>query len=94
LDINRIVVCGRLVRDPELKNVGGYDLCSFTIASSKKTKDKNIANFFDITLWGKLAPFIAEFSRKGKQVIVDGRLDQQTWEGQDGSKKSKMVIIY
>ena len=93
MDVNRVVVCGRLTKDPELKSVSGYDLCTFTIAVGKKTKDKKLANFFDVNVWGKLAVIIKDFASKGKQVIVDGKLDQQTWDDKDGSKRSKIVII-
>ena len=93
MDINRLVVCGRLTRDPEIKNAGGYDLTTISIAVGEGFKDKKSTSFFDVQIWGKLAGIVSQYASKGKQVIVDGRIKQQTWEDKDGSKRSKIVII-
>lgn len=97
-DINRVVVIGRLVRDPDgiAYTSGGTARLNVSVAVNRSEKrggewaDK--ASFFDITIWGKTAENVAPYLRKGKQVAVDGHLDQQRWE-KDGQKFSRVCIV-
>lgn len=97
-DINKAILIGRLVRDPDgvAYTSGGTARLSVSIAVNRSEKrggewaDK--ASFFDITIWGKTAENVAPYLRKGKQVAVDGYLDQQRWE-KDGQKFSRVVIV-
>ena len=96
-DVNRVVLIGRLVRDPELKstNTGTY-FCKFTLASNrtisqKEGEKKDEVGFFDCIAWGKLAEVISKYTQKGKRVSVDGSLRFSSWE-HEGRKQSKVEI--
>lgn len=95
-DINHVVIVGRLTRDPELTYTqSGKAICRFSIAvnrsSGKDTDDS--ANFFNIVTWNKTAEICNEYLSKGRQVGIDGRLQQRRWEAQDGSKRSIVEIV-
>jgi len=97
-DINRVVLVGRLTRDPELRstNTGSY-FCRFTLASNRTIFQKDGANreeagFFDCVAWGKLAEVISKYTQKGRRVAVDGSLRFSSWDGNDGKKQSKVEI--
>ena len=99
-DINHIVVIGRLTRDISERDfgytTGGTARLNLSIAVNRSEKrggewaDK--VSFFDVTVWGKTAEKIRPYMHKGKQIAIDGYLDQQRWE-KDGQKFSKVVII-
>lgn len=96
-DINKVILVGRLVRDPELKMVGSNPVANFTLANNKsyKTKDgqtKEDAGYFECEAWGRLAEVLNQYAKKGKQVLIDGRLRQNSWEGPDGKRNSKIRI--
>ena len=99
-DINRVILIGRLVRDPELKstNNGSY-LCRFTLASNHTTynrqtqESKDNVGFFPCTVWGKQAEVINKYVSKGQRLCIEGRLDFSSWEGTDGKKKSAVGIV-
>ncbi|MES0491425.1 MAG: single-stranded DNA-binding protein [Leptospirales bacterium] len=97
-DLNRVLLVGRLTRDPELKstNSGAY-LCRFSLASNRTIYQKDAENreevgFFDCTAWGKLAEVISKYARKGVRVGIDGSLRWSSWEGNEGKKQSKVDI--
>lgn len=99
-DLNSVVEIGRLTRDISERDfgytTGGTARLNLSIAVNRSEKrngqwaDK--ASFFDVTVWGKTAENIKPYLRKGKQIAVDGYLDQQRWE-KDGQKYSKVCII-
>ena len=93
-DINVITASGRLTKDPELRfTQSGTPVCSFSIANNKKFKEKETVSFFNCVAWGKLGELINEYCQKGKDILIVGRLEQRTWESQDGSKKSTIEIV-
>ena len=99
-DLNHVIEIGRLVRDISRSDfgytTGGTARLNLSIAVNRSEKrngqwtDK--ASFFDVTVWGKTAENIKSYLYKGKQIAVDGYLDQQRWE-KDGKKFSKVVIV-
>ena len=98
-DINRVVLVGRLTRDPELRstNSGSY-LCRFTLASNrtifqKDGENKEEVGFFDCVAWGKLAEVISKYTQKGRRVAVDGALRFSTWENTEGKRQSKVEVF-
>ncbi|MDH4200102.1 MAG: single-stranded DNA-binding protein [Spirochaetia bacterium] len=98
-DINRVVLVGRLTRDPELKstNNGSY-LCRFTLASNrtifqKDGENKEEVGFFDCIAWGKLAEIISKYTQKGRRVGIDGALRFSSWENAEGKRQSKVEIF-
>ena len=90
---NNLTVDGNLVRDGEVKfSNSGKAVLSFSIAHNTKIGDKEEVHYFDITVFGKHAEYIADFAKKGSGVLVAGRLVQQRWE-KDGQKRSAIKII-
>ncbi|HWE81778.1 MAG TPA: single-stranded DNA-binding protein [Gaiellaceae bacterium] len=99
-NINRVVLVGNLTRDPELRHTGGGTaVCSMRIAVNTRRKDgatgewSDKPNYFDITVFGNQAESCNQYLAKGRPVGIDGRLDWQEWEAQDGTKRSKVEII-
>ena len=98
-DLNNVTLCGRLTRDPEVRHVGSSNtaLCNISIAldqgyknSSGEKVDKT--SFIDCKLWGASGEALARFLKKGEPVIVCGELEQETWEDNDGGRRSKVVV--
>lgn len=95
-DICRAFATGRLVRDAELKfTSGGIPCVRFSIAVNKRRKINgqytDVGQFFDCIYWGAVAEGIVKYLVKGKEVAVDGELNQNRWE-QDGETRSKIEI--
>ena len=99
-DLNHVIEIGRLTRDISERDfaytTGGTARLNLSIAVNRSVK-KNGAwtdsvSYFDVTIWGKTAENIKAYLHKGKQIAIDGYLDQQRWE-KDGVKYSKVVII-
>lgn len=89
-DANIITLSGRLTRDPEMRYTPqGKSVCSFSLACND-SKDK--VNFFDCQAWEKTAEIMTEYCKKGKKILIIGRLNQQRWDDQDGKKRSKNII--
>lgn len=92
---NTVTVVGNVTRDPELRfTPGGAAVANFGLAWNRKGQnDEEIVSFFDITCWRSLAENVAESITKGQRVIVYGRLDQRSWENQEGERRSKVEIV-
>jgi|JI91814CRNA_FD_contig_61_2400715_length_966_multi_1_in_0_out_0_2 single-strand DNA-binding protein len=98
-DLNMVVVAGRLTRDPELKYTGtGRAYCKVSVANTRryKTKDgeqREESVFLDGTLWDKFAEYVGDKFRKGRPVLIEGRLRQNEWEDREtGQKRSKIEL--
>lgn len=94
--LNRVVLVGRMVRDPELKRTNsGTSVTSFTIAVDNLTKAGNerSASFIPCTSWNKTAENVAKYCSKGTLVGVDGRLNQRSYEDKSGQKRSVVEVI-
>ena len=95
----RVTLVGNLTRDPELRQTpSGTSVCQFGVAVGRRYKDASgqwtdKASFFDVVVWGQQGENSAQYLTKGRQVAIDGRLEQRSWEAQDGSKRSKVEII-
>lgn len=95
---NRVVLVGNLTRDPELRSIqSGTSVADVGLAVNERRKDQSgnwveDVNFFDVTVWGRNAEVLHDYARKGSQILVEGRLKQDTWE-QEGQKRSKVKII-
>lgn len=96
--MNTVNIIGTLTRDCELKYTqGGSAIGSFGIALNEKWKDKSgqlqeKAMFFDVTAFGKRAEVISNHFKKGDKIGITGSLDYQSWDAQDGTKRSKVSI--
>ena len=91
MSINIVILTGRLAREPELKHgASGTAYCKFTLAVNRMKKD-DPADFIFCSAFGKTAELIAEYVKKGHQLGVQGRLQQDTYE-KDGQKVSKTGV--
>ena len=97
-DLNRVVLIGRLTRDPELRSTSnGSFLCRFSLASNRSYTDKDgqvkdDVGYFECVTWGKSAEIASKYLKKGKRVCVDGTLKWSQWDTTDGKKQSKIDI--
>ena len=97
VDLNHVVLIGRLTRDAELKSIAsGQSVCKFSIAVNRRRKNgdqwEDEANFFDIVVWGRQGESLHQYLVKGKMVAVDGELRQDRWQ-QEGQNRSKIEIV-
>jgi single-strand DNA-binding protein len=96
---NTVTIIGNVTRDPELRYLtSGTALASFGVAWNNRYKDRNgqqveDTSFFDVTCWRDLADNVSESISKGDRVIIYGKLEQRSWETQDGEKRSKVEIV-
>jgi len=97
---NIVTVTGNLTRDPELRfTPSGQATASFGVAvnrswQNRQTQEWNEAtSYFDVVCWAQLAENAAQSLTRGTRVIVTGRLDQRSWENQDGERRSKIEIV-
>ncbi len=94
---NRIILIGRLTRDPELRYVpSGAPVASFTLAVDRPFKDQQgnrETDFIDIVAWRKLAEQVSQYMSKGRMVAVEGRLQIRSYETQDGQKRKVAEVV-
>ncbi len=93
--INSVVLSGNLTRDPQIFNGGSEKaVAKFSIAQNRKVKGEESVSFFDCTCFGKTADIVAQYFSKGKPIIIQGSLQQETWtDDETNQKRSKMVVI-
>ena len=95
---NRVILVGNMTRDPELRTIpSGMSVTDIGLAVNDRRKDANgnyteETTFVDITFWGRNAEIVAEYARKGTQILVEGRLKLDTWEA-EGQKRSKLKVV-
>ncbi|MDQ1377514.1 MAG: single-strand DNA-binding protein, partial [Acidimicrobiaceae bacterium] len=96
---NHISISGNLTRDPELRfTPTGQANASFGLAVNRRWQNRQTneweeaTSFFDVICWGTLAENVAQSVTRGTRVTVSGRLDQRSWENQEGEKRSKVEI--
>lgn len=89
--MNKVVLVGRLTKDPELKFTpgNGTAVCTFTLAVNRRFKRENqpSADFLPIVVWGKQAESTANYMKKGSQISVAGRIETRNYEANDGTKR-------
>lgn len=94
--INSVTLVGRLAADPELRYTpNGTAVTSFRLAVNRKRKNQDgerDADFIPCVAWSKLAEVIAEHAKKGKEVAIEGEIRQQSWETDEGEKRSKLEV--
>ncbi len=95
-DLNKVFLIGRLTRDPEYKSIGENAVVNFAIANNRSylvnREKRDEVYYFECEAWGKLAEILRQYAKKGKQVMVEGRLKYESWEGADGKKNSRIRI--
>ena len=95
--INRVVLVGRLTRDPELRNTNsGNPVCSFTVACDNRSKNPDgskSTSFIPCVVFQQTADLVSKYLRKGALVGVEGRLNQRSYERKDGSKATVIEVL-
>jgi single-strand DNA-binding protein len=91
---NKFISIGKLIKDPHAVNISGDNkLVKFTIVTSKKVRDKEISSFFDCIAFGKKAEIIIQHMKKGREIFIDGEMEQDNWEDKETKqKRSKLVV--
>ena len=89
--LNKITIQARHTADPELKTVGGFSLCEFTVAWSEKYKDREDKCFLRCKAWRNQAEHIVKHYEKGKECIIEGKLITEQWTGDDGKAQSRTI---
>ena len=92
-DFNRVILIGRLTRDPEKSyTTTGTAVAKFGFATNNGFGESKKTVFVDITTWGKQAEFVTTYFTKGKEILIEGRLDFDSWESKEGEKRSKLYV--
>jgi single-strand DNA-binding protein len=97
---NTVTVIGNVTRDPELRfTPSGQAIATFGLAVNRRWQNRQTqeweeqVSFFDVTCWAQLGQNVSDSLNKGARVIVNGRLEQRSWETDAGEKRSKVEII-
>ena len=96
---NRVILMGNLTRDPELRYTpSGAPVCSFDLAvnrsyTTQSGERRDEVCYVTIVAWSKQAETCAEYLKKGRGALVEGRLTQRSWETPDGQKRSKHEVV-
>lgn len=98
MSMNHIALMGRLTRDPELRHTqSGTAVASFTLAVDRDFKSKDtsekITDFIDIVAWRNTAEFVSKYFSKGRQAVVEGRLQLRDWTDRDGNKRRSAEVL-
>lgn len=96
--LNRIIIMGRLVRDPELRTTpSGVSVTSFTLAVDRDFADKQsgekATDFVDVVAWRNTAEFVCKYFAKGRMAIAEGRLQIREWKDKDGNSRRTAEVI-
>jgi len=99
-NFNKVILAGNLTRDPELRYTPkGKALAAFGLAINRSWKDesgqtKEEVTFVDIEAWGRQAEVVGQYFKKGRPILIEGRLRYDTWEDkQTNQKKSKLKVV-
>jgi single-strand DNA-binding protein len=92
--MNRVILIGRLTKDPEIRTSGNYTIASFSIAVDRKYKREGEAevDFFNCTAFNKTAELVEKYCKKGTKMVVEGRIQNDNYE-KDGVKHYGVKIM-
>lgn len=96
--LNKAIIVGNLTRDPELKSLpSGAKVTTFGVATNRVwMKDgarQEATEFHNIVVFGRQAETSAQYLKKGQQVMIEGRIQTRSWEGNDGQKRYRTEIV-
>jgi len=97
--LNKAFIYGNLTRDPELKSLpSGIAVTNFSVATNRVWKDKEgnkqeSVEFHNVVVFNRQAETVAQYLRKGSSVLVEGRIQTRSWDGQDGQKRYRTEIV-
>lgn len=99
MDLNKVLIVGRMTAAPELrKTPGGFSVTSFGVATNRVSKDKNgnrreETEFHNVVAWGRQAEVASQFLTKGALVLIEGRLQTRSWEDKQGVNRKTTEIV-
>jgi len=100
MNLNKVILIGRLTSDPEAKTIpSGQMVCSFGLATNRvwtnqETKQREEkTEFHNIVLWRRLAEIASQYLNKGSLVLIEGRIQTRSWEDQSGNKRYRTEIV-
>lgn len=96
--LNRIIIMGRLGKDPELRHTQqGTPVASFSLAVDRDFKDKNtgerITDWIDVVAWRQTGEFVSRYFTKGRVAVVEGRLQMRDWTDREGNKRRSAEVV-
>ena len=95
--LNKIVIMGRLTRDPELRRTASSTaVTGFTLAVDRDFKSQNgekSTDFIDVVAWRNTAEFVSKYFTKGRMAIVEGRLQIRDWKDKDGNNRRSAEVV-
>ena len=95
--LNKIIIMGRLTRDPELRRTqSGIAVTSFSLAVDRDFKSQSgekETDFIDVVAWRNTAEFVTKYFTKGRMAIVEGRLQIRDWTDKDGGKRRSAEVV-
>lgn len=95
--LNRVILMGRLTRDPELRTTGsGVSVASFTLAVDRgytKQGEERQTDFINCVAWRGTADFVSKYFTKGMMMIVEGRMQSRSWEDTAGNKRYAVDVV-
>ena len=97
---NTVTLVGNITRDPELRfTPSGQAVATFGLAVNRRWQNRQTSeweeqtSFFDVKCWAQMAENVAESVTRGSRVVVSGRLEQRSWETDQGDKRSKVEVV-
>jgi len=99
MNVNKVILVGRLTRDPEIRNTAsGQSVASLSLANNRFWKDKNgqrqeKTSFHNIVLWGRLAEIAGQYLTKGQEAYIEGRLESRKYVAKDGTNRYVTEVI-
>ena len=95
--LNKIIIMGRLTRDPELRRTASSTaVAGFTLAVDRDFKSQNgekSTDFLDVVAWRNTAEFVAKYFTKGRMAVVEGRLQIRDWKDKDGNNRRSAEVV-
>lgn len=97
--LNKAILIGNLTRDPELKTLpSGTSVANLGLATNRVWKDQNgerkeEVQFHNVVVFGKQAETVAQYLKKGSSALIEGRIQNRSWEGTDGQKKYRSEVV-
>ena len=92
--MNRVLLTGRLTRDPELRTTAsGKSVATFSLATHQYVGGKELSEFHSVVAWDRLADTCGTYLGKGQQVAVEGRIATRTWDDDKGTRHWKTEIV-
>ena len=99
MNVNKVLLVGRLTRDPEIRNTpGGQSVATLSMATNRFWKDKSgqrqdKTEFHNVVLWGRLAEIAGQYLTKGQEAYIEGRLETRKYTAKDGGERRVTEII-